>query len=103
MKSSTIKLDKPIIKEDMFEEKTWEEFRSTGLLVFINSFLHIFGWSLAAIVESDPATGKPQTIAVVPGRTKFRGFSSDSVSNAHKKLAAYMVENAAILQQEANN
>ena len=28
------------------ERKEWNEFRQTGLLWFINSILHLFGWAI---------------------------------------------------------
>jgi hypothetical protein len=27
-------------------KKEWSEFRSTGLLLFINQILHVFGWAI---------------------------------------------------------
>ena len=32
-------------KKPMVVKKSWSQFRETGLVVFINSFLHIFGWA----------------------------------------------------------
>ena len=32
------------------EERSLDEFRATGLMVFANQFLHIFGWTL--VVET---------------------------------------------------
>ena len=28
------------------EEKTWKEFRESGLLWFVNTILHLFGWAI---------------------------------------------------------
>ena len=53
----------------MLTKKTWNEFRSTGLLVFVNTFLHIFGWAIVVELGDD---GKE---TVYPYRTRFRGFS----------------------------
>ena len=35
------------------ERKKIEEFRDTGLLMFINIFLHIFGWAIVAEIDKD--------------------------------------------------
>ena len=37
----------------MSEKKTWAEFRNTGLLLFTNSFLHIFGWAITLEMEDN--------------------------------------------------
>lgn len=70
----------------MITEKSWEEFLGTGLFVFINSFLHIFGWALVAEVEDDLVT----VVRVYPARVKFRGFSHPAAEEGYKKLTAYM-------------
>lgn len=30
----------------MITEKSWDEFKKNGLLLFINQILHIFGWAI---------------------------------------------------------
>jgi hypothetical protein len=50
-------------------EKTWDEFRDTGLLVMINCFLQIFGWCIVVEIESGKVT------RVFPARTSFRGLA----------------------------
>ena len=30
----------------MFDKKSWDEFRKSGMLWFINRSLHIFGWAI---------------------------------------------------------
>ena len=35
----------------MINKKTWEEFRDSGLLWFVNTILHMFGWGIAVEVE----------------------------------------------------
>ena len=53
----------------MVTEKSWEEFRDSGLLWFINTILHAFGWAI--VVEMD----KGEIIRCYPARVKFRVFS----------------------------
>lgn len=88
--------DKKEAKQMVFP-KTWEEFRATGLLLFINMFLHVFGWAIVVVVEEDGSVSK-----CYPARVKFRGFAHDSQDRAYKKLSAFMLENAEILKQEAD-
>lgn len=78
----------------MIDKKDWAEFRNTGLLLFVNQFLHIFGWALVLNIENDVIK------SVYPARVKFRGFDEKSVSDAHIKLGEYMKENAEILSEE---
>lgn len=78
----------------MVNKKSWEEFRATGLLMFINSFLHIFGWSIVMDIENEKVT------SVYPARVKFRGFSEESQTKAYNKLAYYLKENGNKLYDE---
>ena len=71
----------------MVNKKSWEEFRATGLLMFINSFLHIFGWSIVMNIENEKVT------SVYQEQVKFRGFSEESQTKAYNKLTYYMKEN----------
>ena len=52
----------------MIDKKTWDEFRSTGLLLFVNTMLHIFGWAIVVKYDDD------DSITAYPARVKFRGF-----------------------------
>lgn len=73
-------------------EKTWEEFQGTGLLMFVNMFLHIFGWAIT--LEKDLKTND---YCAKVYRTKFRGFSEECEEKAYKKLTLYMSNNASKL------
>ena len=63
------------------EKKTWKEFRESGLLTFVNTFLHIFGWVL--VLEMDD-TGN--ITEAYPARTSWRGFSEDAMDKAYKRV-----------------
>jgi hypothetical protein len=78
-------------------KKTWTEFRNTGLLLFINTILHAFGWAIVFDIDSD--TGMVND--VYPARTKFRGVGEHEISESYRKLSAYMVENAEALYKES--
>lgn len=80
----------------MVKRKTLQEFRETGLLLFINQLLHIFGWVI--IIELD-ADGNQ--IEMYPARTKSRGFSQADVTKAYIKLSKYMKQNAEELEKDA--
>ena len=69
------------------KEKTWEEFRKTGLLLFVNQILHIFGWAIVCEIDNGI------TIKVYPARVKFRGFSENSTKIAYEEITKYMVDN----------
>jgi len=75
----------------------WQDFRDTGLVVVINQILHIFGWAIVFEVE----VGSDVIKSVYPARVKFRGFSVDSTERAYKKISQYMVDNATVLNDEA--
>ena len=81
----------------MVTEKSWEEFRKNGLLLFINQILHIFGWAI--VFEYDDET--QNLIKVYPARVKFRGFDNKNVSVAYQDLSKYMKDNASILYEES--
>lgn len=80
----------------MVFQKSWEEFRSTGLLWWINQTLHLFGWAIVVEVEADG-----QTISkAYPARVKFRGFDRRSTEQGFITLSDYMQKNAAELFAE---
>jgi len=68
----------------MVKRKTWEEFRSTGLIWLINSILHTFGWSIVLTIDKD------KIIDVYPTRVKFRGFSKSINIEGYQKISKYI-------------
>lgn len=80
----------------MINQKDWEEFRETGLLWFINSTLHVFGWAIVITVNDDG-----QAVNAYPVRTKFRGFSEKHNNDGYRKVSRYMKDNAKTLEDEA--
>ena len=81
-----------------YTQKTWYEFKNTGLLLFVNTFLHIFGWAICVVTDA-----ADQVIAVYPARTRYRGFSGESLSNAYVKLSEYIHKNHKALRDEARD
>lgn len=69
------------------EKESWLYFKSTGLLHFVNMFLHIFGWCI--VIEMDEMT--KEVIDVFPARCRFNGFTSED-EKSFKKLRKFMDE-----------
>ncbi len=84
--------DNPIIY------KNWEEFQSSGLLWFVNSILHVFGW---AIVLQHTPNAYGYQVTAYPARVSFRGFDDKATTAGHKKVASYLAENAEDLKKES--
>lgn len=74
------------------ERKSWSEFRDSGLLWWINSILHIFGWAIVIEFNDD--------IKAYPARVKYRGFEEDINTNGYINVTKYMKENCEQLLKE---
>ena len=83
----------------MIDKRTWDEFQNTGLLMFVNTFLHIFGWAIC--LDLDENTRKVKE--VFPARTKFRGFGDESQDRAYRKVSNYMRDHADDLVNEVED
>ena len=81
----------------MIDERSWKEFRESGMLWFINTILHAFGWAICV----DIADETDEIRSAYPARVKFRGFSESSNTKGYINLSKYMVENAETLLKEA--
>lgn len=79
----------------MTEEKSWKEFRESGLLWWINMILHTFGWAIIVEVDGN------EIIRAYPARVKFRGFSEESNTNGYIKVSNYLKENIDEIQKES--
>lgn len=79
-------------------KKTWEEFRATGLLWFINTILHMFGWAI--VINKIETEGITETIDVYPARVEFRGFSESSNTKGYINVTKYLKENIDTLLEE---
>ena len=89
------------MSNNMIKKKTWKEFRNTGLLWFINTILHAFGWVI--VLEYDDNN----IFTAYPARTRFRGFSRESNDKGYLNLTKYMANNSNDLlkevEEELNN
>lgn len=78
-----------LYKNEYCEEKSWEEFRDTGLLFLVNQFLHAFGWAITLQSERD----ENKNIVVkraFPARVKFRGFDRANSDKGYFRVSKYM-------------
>lgn len=83
------------MENDSINQRTWNEFRDTGLLWFINTVLHMFGWAITFNIDNSGSV-----VNVYPSRVKFRGFSEKINSNGYAKVSHYLQENIDILVSE---
>jgi len=78
----------------MIDRKTWEEFRETRFLQFVNTLLHVFGWAIVLDIENGVV------IDAYPARVKFRGFDEKNTDEMYVKLSEYMAKNGEELLNE---
>lgn len=83
-------------KSEWVEEKSWQDFRDTGLFMFMNTILDAFGWAIC--VEVDDQTGEIKH--AFPARVKFRGFTEKDTSEMHIKIGKYLAANSEELKKE---
>ena len=81
----------------MVEKKSWQEFRDSGLLWWVNTMLHTFGYAIIVNVEDDGTISD-----VYPARVKFRGFDENTNTTGYQKISKYMKDNAPTLKKESD-
>ena len=89
----------------MTERRSWCEFRKSGLLWFINSILHLFGWAIVFEFCDGAGTFNDdmELRDVYPARVKYRGFSEIDNSEGYEKVTKYLSENIGDLLKEAKD
>jgi len=80
----------------MVNKKSWEEFRSSGMLWWINMILHTFGWAIVVNVNEDGSISE-----AYPARVKYRGFNEESNTKGYINVSKYMKEHADELLEES--
>jgi hypothetical protein len=80
----------------MVSKKTWQEFRETGLLWFINTTLHVFGWAICVNVDENGIATE-----AFPARVKFRGFDEERNTEGYVKITEYLAKEYQELLKEA--
>jgi len=81
----------------MVEKRTWEEFRESKLLWWINQTLHLFGWAIVYEFKDGVVS------SVYPARVKFRGFGEDVNTDGYTGLTKYIKENIDELEKDTNS
>jgi hypothetical protein len=84
------------MENKMVTKKTWADFRNTGLVLFINNILHVFGWAIVFEIDDDSGS----VVDCYPARVKFRGFDEKSSGESFEKIATFLKENADQLHKE---
>lgn len=82
----------------MVTRKSWEEFRKSGLLWWINMLLHTFGWAIVVEIAED---NTDKITNVYPARVKYRGFSEPNNTKGYIQVSKYMKSNCEELLKEA--
>ena len=82
-------LGEKMTEKSMVGKKAWKEFRESGLLWFINTILHVFGWAIVIDVDLDSGN----IIDGYPARCKFRGFDEESTAKGYENVTKYLQEN----------
>lgn len=85
------------MSEDV-KEKSWDEFRSTGLLWFTNMILHVFGWAI--VVEKDV---DKNLVRAYPARVRYRGFSETSNEKGYINVTNYLKKNIKDIAKDLDN
>ena len=78
----------------MVDKRTWDEFRASGLLWWINQILHTFGWAIVTEVEDGIV------ISAFPARVKFRGFDERRNTEGYQKVTKWVVDNVDEIYKE---
>ena len=78
-----VKLNKA--DDNLAQPKSWDEFRDTGLLWFVNTILNVFGWGIYIGVDDDG-----NIVEVFPARCKFRGFVPEVNDEGYFMVTDYL-------------
>lgn len=95
--SEPVLLDESPTNDNPVIDHSWDKFRESGLLWWVNSLLHTFGWAISITL----ANGK--VVSAMPARVVFRGFDEKSNTAGYKKVSKYMAENASDLLKESES
>lgn len=79
-------------EKKMINRKTWKEYRSSGMLWFMNMILNVFGWAIVFDTETEDA---------YPARVRFRGCSEEINDNGYRNVSKYIANNANDLLSES--
>ncbi len=83
---------------EMVNRRSWQEFRESGLLWWVNRILHTFGWAI--VVDVDKGTGV--ITDCYPACVRFRGFDEKSETEGFKKISIYMKNSSDHVIEDSN-
>lgn len=75
-------------------KSNWKEFQDSGLLLFINQMLHLFGWAI--VFEQDQRT--KDITDVYPAKVKWKGFDHADVYESYAKITKHLSDNIDFLK-----
>lgn len=76
---------------------TWDHFRNSGLLWWVNRTLHLLGWAIVLAYEEDGTF-----IEAYPARVAYRGFSPQAETTGFRHLTHHLLTNISQLHHEVN-
>jgi len=79
--------------------KSWDEFRESGILWWVNMILRIFGWAIVVMI--DTSEGVEKVIEAHPARVSFSGFTETNNNDGYKKITKYLKDNIEELERES--
>jgi len=92
------------MNDKMIERRTWDEFRSIGLLWWINRLLHLFGWAICfEYKEFNNKTNTGIIGEIYPARVKFRGFAEPYETEGFKQLSGYLKDEMTNIAKEVED
>lgn len=88
-----MKIDRSMDKNTYVKEISAESFHKTGLLLVINSILHIFGFAIVYDKDNN---------RIYPAICRFRGFDEKSINKSCSKIYNYLHDNLKELEDDLN-
>ena len=81
----------------MVTKISWQEFRDSGMLWWVNMILHTFGMSI--VIETQDGVIED----VYPARVKYRGFDERCNTEGYRKVSRSLDKNAKELFKESQD
>lgn len=106
--------DEPTSQEPV-RRRSWEDFRNTGLLWFVNRVLHLFGWAIVLVCNVEEGTGSQEVtgakgepmvtevLEAYPARVAFRGFHREAEEDGFRKVTRWFHRNVQALVDETED
>lgn len=82
---------------NVITRKSWNEFRESKMLWWVNRLIHTFGWAIVFDTDENGAISD-----VYPARVKFRGFSIESEDAGFQGLTNHLANTIDELKSDVN-